>query len=356
MRNILLSILAFVLVAGCQSNTSSGRMDGHAGTAGAADTTDATNDFYDNAPARSLEHNGQVQVQGEVEHPRKITFEGLPLRSVIVKETVLDGGETEFVGAYRYEGYSLYDLLNHVDVDKANKEDFAPIIDLYVTVSNAEGEKVVLSWGEIYYPVNRHQVLIATRVTPILPSKTREHWPLPEDSRLVVGTDLVTGRNMARPTRISVHSLDADFPVKGDLDSLYAPSVKVFHHGDSITTLHEPAGDHDLYSYPNTFYGRGRGIHGISRFDGYRLKDLLPGRDSLSTEYIRWGMYTIAAPDGYRAAFSYSEIMNRNDQSEALLMDRGAGRADGRWRLFMAADFFSDRAIKAVSQIHLDKK
>jgi len=64
-----------------------------------------------------------------------------------------------------------------------------------------------------------------------------------------------SGRNMARPSRISIHSLDAEFPVKRDLDSLYAPSVKVSHHGDSVTTLCEPGGDHALYSYPNTFYG-----------------------------------------------------------------------------------------------------
>jgi len=326
-----------------------------AGQSKKADATDATNDFYDNAPGHSLDHRGNIRVEGEVSGTRQISFEGLPMRSAVVKETRLHKGEDDFVGAYRYQGYSLYDLLNHVTVDKANKEDFRPIIDLYVTVSNAKGDTAVISWGEIYYPNNRHQILIATRVTPIVPSKTNQQWPIPKKARLVVASDLITERNIEDPSRIAVHSLEADFPVKRDMERMYAPAVDIYHSGEKITTLRDPGADQPTASYPNTFYGRGRGIHGVSRFEGYLLKELLPGKDSLDREYIREGLYTIAAPDGYRAAFTYSEIMNRNDQSEALLVDRGEDREDGRWRLFMSADFFSDRAIKSVSQIHLNR-
>lgn len=319
-----------------------------------ADTTDATHDFYDNAPAHSLEHKGHIQVEGEVAEVQKVALEGLPLRSVIVKETRLHQGQDDFVGAYRYKGYSLYDLLNHVDLDKSNKEEFSPIIDLYVTLSNEKGDTTVLSWGEIYYPNHRHQILIATRVTPIVPSKTGEQWPLPEKAKLVVAKDLITERNIEEPTQITVHSLQADFPVNRDIEKMYAPAVDIYHSGEKITTLREPRENRQVLNYPHTFYGRGRGIHGVTRFEGYLLKDLLPAKDSMNRHYIRKGLYTIAAPDGYRAAFTYSEIMNRNDQSEALLIDRGEGTENGRWRLFMAADFFSDRAIKSVSQIHLN--
>jgi hypothetical protein len=319
-----------------------------------ADTTDATNDFYDNASVQLLANNGKIMVDGEVSEPHNVYFRDLKRRSVIVKETVLENGKEEFVGAYRYEGYSLYDLLNEVNVRKDNKEDFAPIIDLYVTITGSNGEETVLSWGEIYYPANRHQVLIATRVTPIVPSKTNDQWPLPEVSKLVVGTDLVTERNIPQPVTIRIHSLDAGYEVNREMDRLYAPRVEVFHGEDQVAALGDPPDELEEYSYPNTFYGRGKGIHGISEFRGYRLKDMLPGKGSQREDYIRRGIYTIAAPDGYRAAFTYSEIMNRNDQSEALMMDYGKGTEDGRWRLFMPADFFSDRAIKAVRQIRLE--
>jgi len=324
--------------------------------ASSVDTTDATNDFYDNAPTHLLTNNGKVMVDGEVDEPHEVYFQDLKRRSVIVKETVLKDGKEEFVGAYRYEGYSLYDLLNEVNIEKANEDDFAPIIDLYVTVTGSNGEKAVLSWGEIYYPAKPHQILIATRVTPIVPGKTNEQWPLPEVSRLVVATDLVTERNVPQPVTIRVHSLEADYEVNRDLQRLYSPDVEVVHGDEQVATVADPPANLQEYSYPNTFYGRGRGIHGISEFRGYRLKDMLPGKDRQRADYIRRGIYTIAAPDGYRTAFTYSEIMNRNDQSEALMMDYGKSTEDGRWRLFMPADFFSDRAIKAVKQIRLELK
>ena len=350
MKTAVLFLFIAAILQGCNPSTNTAEQ------VSSADTTDATNDFYDNATTHLLTNNGKIKVDGEVSEPDEVSFQDLKRRSVIVKETVLENGKEEFVGAYRYEGYSLYDLLNEVNIEKANKEGFAPIIDLYVTITGSNGEEAVLSWGEIFYPVNRHQILVATRVTPILPSKTNEKWPLPEVSKLVVGTDLVTERNIPQPVNIRVHSLDAGYEVKRDLERLYSPEVKVYHGAEQKTTIGDPPDGQEKYSYPNTFYGRGRGIHGISEFRGYRLKDLLPGKKQQRDDYIRRGIYTIAAPDGYRAAFTYSEIMNRNDQSEALMMDYGKGTEDGRWRLFMPADFFSDRAIKAVRQIRLDLK
>ena len=45
--------------------------------------------------------------------------------------------------------------------------------------------------------------------------------------------------------------------------------------------------------------------------------------------------------------------MNRNDQEEVLLIQYGEGSDGGKFRLFPAGDFFSDRAIKAISEISL---
>ncbi|MBN2862324.1 MAG: hypothetical protein JXN62_04120 [Bacteroidales bacterium] len=58
--------------------------------------------------------------------------------------------------------------------------------------------------------------------------------------------------------------------------------------------------------------------------------------------------------DGYRCALSYSELFNRNDQQEFLLIKYKEGEEGGLFRLFAAGDFFSDRAIKSVTEIHLD--
>ena len=82
-------------------------------------------------------------------------------------------------------------------VAKKHQAGFRSIIDLMVAVENAAGEKVVLSWGEIYYPSALHRILIADRVAPIIPSETKENWPLPDAMKLVCGNDLVSERGIS---------------------------------------------------------------------------------------------------------------------------------------------------------------
>ena len=72
----------------------------------------------------------------------------------------------------------------------------------------------------------------------------------------------------------------------------------------------------------------------------------------MNREALRQGLLAIVGDDGYRAAFSYSEIFARNDQSECLLRRVPDGEDDGLFRIFVPADFFSDRAIRAISAIH----
>jgi hypothetical protein len=67
---------------------------------------------------------------------------------------------------------------------------------------------------------------------------------------------------------------------------------------------------------------------------------------------IRRGILCFAAPDGYRCTFTYSELVNRNDQAEVLLMEVPKGESGSRFKLFASGDFFSDRAIKAIYEIY----
>jgi len=319
------------------------------------DTSDATNDFYDNAPTYQLKHQKKIIVDGEIKGTTKQKFRDFQKRSVIVKETLLNSKRDSFVGAYKYKGYSLYDILNEINIDKKNKKEFPPIIDLYVEISNSNGEKTLLSWGEIFYPKNRHKNIIATHVTPIIPSKTKEKWPIPEQSKLIVATDLLTERNITNPTRITVRSLTGNYHDK-EMDILYSPVVKVKNgENKTVSRLSDMPDKFNKSSCPNVFYGRGKGIHGVTTFEGYLLKNILNTEIPQTKERLREGLFSISAPDGYRAAFSYSEIFNRNDQSEVFLIDLGENEPGGKFRVFTSADFFSDRAIKAVSEIHYKK-
>jgi beta-aspartyl-peptidase (threonine type) len=312
-----------------------------------------TNDFYDDAPTMQLKGAKKILVTGEVQKEMIIDLGKLPWHSITVKETTLRDGEVSFAGAYRYDGYSLYDILNGVELKKKNEAEFPPVIDLYVEVSNDAGESVFFSWGEIYYPVDRHRILIATSVARIVPSKSKDQWPLPEHTKVVAGNDLVTARNISNPVRITVKSLDSKYVINRDISPLISPMMKIFVNGKQRKVLTELPRGADSLTYRTVFYGRGMGIHGTTPFTGTLLADLLSGYYRLTPEVLMRGMAVIAGVDGYRGAFTLSEIINRNDQQEMLLIERGSDDDGGRFSLFPAADFFSDRAIKAILEIDL---
>jgi hypothetical protein len=319
------------------------------------DTTDATNDFYDNEKTFEIPQKS-IRIEGEIEKALDLDFSSLPVRSVIVKETFLTEDGNKFHGAYRYDGYSLYDILNHVKIQKKNEEEFAPIIDLYVQIENDKGEKVNVSWGEIYYPTNLHEIIIATRVMRIVPTKSKDQWPLPTTSKLVFANDLLTERNISSPTKITVKSYNQSFVTIKGLDPCYSPSIKIFNNDvlvDSIFSYPQGISTNDFHTI---FYGRGRGIHSTMPFNGIFLKELISKYVEINRQNLREGLILAVGKDGFRGVYSFSEVMNRNDQSEVLLVYRPDDKRKGVFRLFPACDFFSDRAVKGLMEIYIAPK
>jgi len=313
-----------------------------------------TNDFYDDDPAHLL-GVPRILVTGEVSNPGYVDLEKLPLRSLICKEVRLAEGRNRFIGAYRYEGYSLYDILNSFQLNKMNQSKFPPIIDLYVVITSETGEKVVLSWGEIYYPVHRHEIMIATQVARIVPTKSKELWPLPEVNKLVVATDLVTERNISRPVKIEVLSYSGNYEINKGMSPMVSPEIRIKSGDKQLAAISGGLPENStVQNYSTVFYGRGMGIHGISDFKGVALKDALKAHFPVDKAFLQEGLVVVAALDGYRAVYSFSEIFNRSDQEQVLLVDEGLNDG-GRFRLFPAADFFSDRAVKSVMEIRVEK-
>jgi hypothetical protein len=317
------------------------------------DTSDATNNFYDNTEVFSLTIP-EITIGGEIANPDKANLSQLPIHSVFVKETLLDStGNDSFVGAYRYDGYSLFDILNHCVLQKANAKEFNPIIDLFVEIENAKGEKAVFSWGEIYYPNTINRIIIATAVSRIVPSKSKDLWPLPAESKIVAGNDLITERNISAPVKITVRSYPRSFAVNRGISPLYSKDFRLYNSDILLATL-APVKENEDVKYNTIFYGRGRGIHSTSPFYGMLLKDHLQKYYPVNRQSLMTGIMCFTGLDGYRCAVSYSELFNRNDQQEFLLVRTEPNEDGGYFRVFPAADFFSDRAIKALSEIHFD--
>ncbi len=318
------------------------------------DNSDRTNNFYDNEELHPLK-TGTIEIAGEITNPGIIDLASLPVRSLIVKEALPTAEGNSFVGAYRYDGYSLFDIINLHTPDKKNQDVFPPIIDLYAEIENEQGEKVIFSWGEIYYPNHLHEIIIATKVMRIVPSKTKELWPLPTDSKIVAGHDLLTSRNISNPTKITIKSASREFAIEKGMNPMHAPAVDVFVNDSKTLTLTKSAKNIDDASYEAIFYGRGRGIHSTTPFEGQMLKEVLADQIPFTAQNIKEAYLIVVARDGYRGVFTYSEIFNRNDQSEVLLIYDPKAETGGAFRLFPASDFFSDRAIKSTNRIYFEQ-
>ncbi len=309
------------------------------------------NDFYDDLPLKDFSGPMTIEVAGEVANPGAVDLARLPLRSVMVREAVPEGAGSRFVGAYRYDGPSLFDIIKNFELKKKSKDLGSPI-DLLICIENAKGEKAVVSWGEVFYPVDLHRILIATRGVNIVPSKTKEIWPLATETRLVCADDLLTVRGIAQPTRITIFS--ADWPAGSPKEKpakMYSPKVTLFD-GTRQGLMKPPAPGAEKRTFPTVFYGRGKGFHGTENFRGTLFLDALKPFCRPDARLLQQGWLTVGAPDGYRVAISASELFNRADCREFLLIDLGR-KDDGRFTLFPASDYFSDRAVKAFHEIHL---
>ncbi len=196
--------------------------------------------------------------------------------------------------------------------------------------------------------------MIASGVSRIVPSKTKELWLLPSSSKIVAGSDLVTERNISDPVKITVKSIWKSFPVVKGMSPMYSKEFGLFE-GDKKLAQIAPEVEKDKITFNTIFYGRGKGIHSTSPFTGLMLKDVIGKYYPLDRLNIQQGILCLVGKDGYRCAVSFSELFNRNDQQEFLLVRTKPDEDGGLFRIFSAADFFSDRAIKSVSEIHLIK-
>jgi len=136
---------------------------------------------------------------------------------------------------------------------------------------------------------------------------------------------------------------------------MFSESFSVVGSDKKITEIKSLSPDLQKLTYPAVFYGRGKGIHGTTPFKGILLKELLEKYTGMDAENLKTGLFVIAGKDGYHAAFSFSEVMNRNDQAEFLVIPLEKDTDGGAFQVYPAADFFSDRAIKSVESIRFEK-
>jgi len=355
-RKITRYLPVFVILTGLSLAVSCITVDLDAVSGSTLIWNSGSNNYFNREPYTTLTGPKKLLVDGEVEKETEIKLSRFPLRTVTVKEAVYcpEGDSIAFLGAFRYEGYALCDILNSLKVDKLSKEDLWPPVDLYIEISNEAGNTAVFSWGEIFYSANMYGIVIAKRVTRVIPGKTGQLWTLPTETKLVVETDLLSERNIPSPVRITVRSLKGNYVVNREPEVLENDPGIIYVQSslsDTLAVLTELRDDLPLISHTTLFYGSSTGYKRVREFQGQQINRVLapwfPADDYCA---IRSGMMSIAGVDGYRAAFSLSELINRNDHRNPLLVKEG-----NSFVVYAAGDAFADRCIKGLSEIRLIK-
>jgi abortive infection bacteriophage resistance protein len=88
----------------------------------------------------------------EVAAPGAVSLESLPRRSLIVREARMGKEGLAFVGSYRYDGYSLFDILKEKAVAKKNTAEFRSVIDLLVVYTPASAARATPPRGAAEEP------------------------------------------------------------------------------------------------------------------------------------------------------------------------------------------------------------
>ena len=303
--------------------------------------------------------SGELMVVGEVKSPGKIDLDNFYKREIFVKEVLAKEADSlQFVGAYRYRGYSLFDLLNSFVAEKKNREQFRPEVDLYVIVENDKGERVVFSWGEVFHDNNPHQILIATESSPIKPYKKEVEYPTNKEWKLVAGNDFYSYRTLQNPTKVTVKSFDKkEYAINKGMKPAYSPKVDVFLSGSNLLTINQIEKSDILRKYNSAFYGMGMGYHNNPNFQGIELQTVLHEvLETLNYSWFRKGLLCFVGIDGYRSVYSYSELFNRVDQQQAILAIPENPLENGYYRIYHPSKFWADYSVSGLKEIFLFKE
>jgi hypothetical protein len=207
-----------------------------------------------------------------------------------------------------------------------------------------------VSWGEIFYSKDNFKIIIAKNVRAINPSKMKTQWPLAEGTKLICGNDLFPYRSIDNPTKITVMSAPGTY-AKERVKETFSPHMSVIM-GAATATISD-ADKAEKRSFDLVGYGHGMGYKGIQHIEGSVLKYVLKDHLKIPEESIAATVVIMSAKDGYRAAYSLSEIMNRNDMNDFLLVEKNGSLEDGKFNLFAAPDYFVDRNVRSVEKMEM---
>ena len=308
------------------------------------------NNYFNREKPTKLSYSGEILITGEVERDVVYNYQDLPWRSVVVKE-IVGTDSSDFIGTYRYDGIALCDILSTLSVDKKSKEEFYPPVDLFVEIWDDNNQYVVFSWGELFYTNTPYNVILALNVTRVIPGKTGELWTLPKVNKIVSSNDFLSLRNLQNPTKIVIKSLTGDYNVNRDRVKEVSTKIELKLNNNILSEFNYPLDQFPIVDFTTNFYGQSMGNKGVKVFSGRPIEHLFT--DLAEKELLSKGVVSIEGSDGYRAAFSISELINRVDHLTPLICESFNEEGRAGFSLFARADIFADRSVKSLNGIRV---
>ena len=311
------------------------------------------------APADS----SALTIGGAVRQPLNLSTKELArFDSVTVQLNELTRAK-QFKGVFRYRGVPLRNLLELATIAKDGPGFWKPT-DLAIVVRNREGKRTVLSWGEVFYK-NPSNVVVAYAATPVIPHHEKScvrchpsslYQPVLDTlkrpisfPKLVLPNDFYSDRCLEDIVSIEVIDIKADNSTKKPeahqtagftIRDITGKSVEI-----SSLTGYSPI----TITYKE--FGEGRGYHGIRKYTGVPLTELLRPLDN-HKRLDR--LLLLTSKDGYRSTFSFGEVF-LNPLGERLIVAGTPGTAAGKnsFTLVPPDDLAADRMLKDIDTIEI---
>lgn len=269
--------------------------------------------------------------------------------------------DNTYLGAYRYHGISIINILDGIKIKKPANAAFDGPHDIIVQFKSRNGKISQCSYGELVMSANMFSYILAYKREPIQPAEEGDSYSknlYKEDIKglkLVIACDKDTTRYLDDVIEINLllpHYDNALLPETKKGKSCLATHVACISQGKQNTANFMHLQLQEVSNWIQV--GHGRGYKGISIVKGFNLRSFLINNFS-SIPHDAWFLFV--GCDGYRCVFSYKEIFEHDSGDKLLIVTHINGKpSQGNYMLGSTHDFFVDRCVWGLSHILLFTK
>ncbi len=309
-----------------------------------------------------------IKIKGCVKYPLTLSLRDLKKFNFIEAQLNEVDRLGRYTGVFKYQEVPLKYLLSLAKIQKKDS-DFNKPVDLAIVVKNKNGEKAILSWGEVFFR-NPQNVILAYSNKAVYPHKVdscnkchhkvfyRSYLKILERPvgfpKLVVTNDFFTDRCLEDVVEIEV--LDLKPKVFTKKTKVLFSSSFIIKEGNKILFKTKDLSKLKHLEYKVKVVGEGRGYNGINTYTGVSFKYLL--KNIIKREINLNSVFLVSAPDGYRSLLSYGEIFLNPYGNRIMIADKINNKPikkDGKFILIIPEDLLADRFVKAISKIEILK-